>query len=609
MFSRAALIAASMLSGGVALAQDSDGIDIERFRPNADGYGYFGMDSAATLDNLQLGLGFWGNYSNDPLTLDLGGTRVSPGAADGDDGDGLVDNRFRADLQVGMGISRFFSFTVDLPLVLAQDGFQASGLSDLTEQPVALDGGGLGDVTIRPKIVGMDRRRGPMGLALAIPVSVPTGDGNVYNGEGGVTLTPTAIVELSDGAIQNRDYKFRAALNLGYKFRPADRIRDVSVTNEAVYGVGLGLHPADPLELVLEFAGGIFGPRPEQQAAEALLGAKILAGRFVTINLGGGMGLMQGLGSPDYRLVGGFTVAPPFDPNARDQDGDGVADGMDQCKDQAEDRDGFKDDDGCPDLDNDVDGIPDDQDQCPNDAEDDDGWMDNDGCPEKDNDKDGVDDINDRCPDEAETVNDYMDDDGCPDDKPIDDTDGDGYKDDIDRCPYDAEDFDQFEDEDGCPEKDNDNDGILDEDDQCPLVREIINGVEDSDGCPDEGRVVVDKSSIKIADRIYFDFGKTSIQAVSTSLIDEIAAVIVGNPDLKKIRVEGHTDNVGSDVNNLKLSQGRADSVKAALIARGVDASRLDAVGFGEMRPIDSNDNEEGRQNNRRVEFIIVERN
>lgn len=608
MFPGAALLAASLLSGGPALAQDSDGVDIERFRPHADAYGYFGLDSAATLENLQLGVGFWANYANDPLTLELGDDRVAPAGANGDDGDGLVDDRFRADLQVGMGLSRYFSFTVGLPLVLAQDGYQAGGLSDITTQPVALDGGGLGDVEVSPKIVGMDRRRGPMGLALALPVGIPTGDGTVYNGEGGVSVTPTAIVELSDGGIHYRDYVVRAALNLGYRFRPADRIRDVSVNSEVIYGLGFGLHPADPLEIVLELAGGAFGPRPEQQSAEALLGAKILAGRFVNINLGGGLGLMEGIGTPDYRLFGGFTVAPPFDPNARDIDGDGVADGMDQCKDAAEDIDGFKDDDGCPDPDNDVDGIPDDQDQCPNDAEDDDGWLDNDGCPEADNDKDGVADVDDRCPDEAETVNDYMDDDGCPDDKPIDDTDGDGYKDDIDRCPYDAEDFDDFEDEDGCPEKDNDNDGVLDEDDQCPLVREIINGVEDTDGCPDEGRVVVDKSSIKITERIYFDFGKATIQARSTSLIDEIAAVIKGNPDLKKIRVEGHTDNVGSDVANLKLSQGRADAVKAALIQRGIEASRLDAVGFGEMRPIDSNDNEQGRQNNRRVEFIIVER-
>ena len=217
-------------------------------------------------------------------------------------------------------------------------------------------------------------------------------------------------------------------------------------------------------------------------------------------------------------------------------------------------------------------------------------------------------DVSDRGPAEAETVNGFDDDDGCPDEAPIDDTDGDGFKDDIDRCPYDAEDLDGFQDSDGCPEADNDNDGVPDEQDQCPDLREIINGVEDDDGCPDEGRVVVEKAQIRILEKIYFDFGKATIQARSDSLIAEIGAVIVANPDLRRIRIEGHTDSVGSDIANLKLSQARADAVKAALVAKGVSASVLDAVGFGEMRPVASNETDDGRAKNRRVEFIIVER-
>ena len=121
----------------------------------------------------------------------------------------------------------------------------------------------------------------------------------------------------------------------------------------------------------------------------------------------------------------------------------------------------------------------------------------------------------DRCPDEPETQNGYQDEDGCPDDAPAADTDGDGYDDDIDRCPYDAEDFDSFEDEDGCPEKDNDGDGLEDIVDKCPMVREVYNGVADTDGCPDEGRVVVENNFIRILDKIYFEFGKATIQELS----------------------------------------------------------------------------------------------
>ena len=111
-----------------------------------------------------------------------------------------------------------------------------------------------------------------------------------------------------------------------------------------------------------------------------------------------------------------------------------------------------------------------------------------------------------------------------------------------------------------------------------------------------------------IKEKIFFDFGKATIQQRSYSLLDEIASVIEAHPELKVIRVEGHTDNVGSDVANLKLSQARAESVKKALMQRGIAANRLDAAGFGEMRPISTNETEDGRAMNRRVEFIIVER-
>lgn len=103
---------------------------------------------------------------------------------------------------------------------------------------------------------------------------------------------------------------------------------------------------------------------------------------------------------------------------ALDSDGDGIPDEVDQCPDVAEDKDGFEDEDGCPDYDNDADGIPDVKDQCPNEPEDMDGFQDTDGCPDKDNDRDGIPDVVDKCPNQPETFNGYKDDDGCPDEKP-----------------------------------------------------------------------------------------------------------------------------------------------------------------------------------------------
>ena len=198
-----------------------------------------------------------------------------------------------------------------------------------------------------------------------------------------------------------------------------------------------------------------------------------------SVSLGGGRGIGKGIGAPRGR---GF-LAVAFTPDFRDRDHDGVYDVDDRCPDQPEDRDGFQDNDGCPDPDNDNDGIPDAQDKCPNDAEDLDQFEDEDGCPEPDNDKDGIPDINDACPNAAEDGRGKRPKDGCP--STSEDSDGDGVNDTVDKCPDEPEDRDGFQDEDGCPDPDNDNDGIPDNFDNCPNEAEDTDGFEDEDGCPD----------------------------------------------------------------------------------------------------------------------------
>jgi outer membrane protein OmpA-like peptidoglycan-associated protein len=167
----------------------------------------------------------------------------------------------------------------------------------------------------------------------------------------------------------------------------------------------------------------------------------------------------------------------------QDRDQDGFVDSQDPCPAEAEDFDGFEDDDGCPEFDNDKDGIEDARDRCPMKPEDMDNVDDLDGCPDPDNDRDGILDVDDQCPNEPEDMNGLHDEDGCPDSGT--DTDMDGVIDLRDRCPEDPEDRDGFEDVDGCPDEDNDQDSILDLDDKCPDVAEAYNNFEDEDGCPD----------------------------------------------------------------------------------------------------------------------------
>jgi outer membrane protein OmpA-like peptidoglycan-associated protein len=597
-----------------ALAGDEQDptLDIELFRPVPDAMGYEHTQSAATLGHLQIEGGFWFNYANDPLVLVYEGARVPPTNAPvvGDDGDGVVDQRFLGDVMVGIGLSRFFSLTVDVPIVLRQDGYTIETFDNpqySTPDPLILSG--VSDLRVMPKVVFVDRDYLPLGIALAAPVTFPTGNGGSFLGEEGFTVQPTLVLELSDGSIHTRDYHFRTAFNVGYRTRTPARLRDVAVGNALTYAIGLGIHPFKPVELVADFHGTWAGSMIAQRPAEITGGLKFLVGRYISFDLGGGAGLIPGIGAPDYRVLGGFSLAPSFDPNARDRDKDGIVDAMDRCPKDPEDLDHFQDEDGCPEWDNDNDGLLDDEDRCPNEPEDDDNHLDGDGCPDPDNDKDGILDVADRCPDEPETLNGFEDEDGCPDEEPSDDSDGDGYRDDVDRCPYDPEDFDHFEDEDGCPELDNDNDGIPDLRDGCPNDREVFNHFEDEDGCPDDTpRVVVTEEAIEINDVIHFEFAKADIRPESFDLMDEIASVVLAHPELLKIRVEGHTDSVGDDISNLKLSQARAESVVRYLSQSGVEPDRLDPVGFGEMRPIDTNDTDDGRAHNRRVEFIIVKR-
>ena len=248
-----------------------------------------------------------------------------------------------------------------------------------------------------------------------------------------------------------------------------------------------------------------------------------------------------------------------------DKDGDGLKDNVDKCPNDPEDKDGFEDEDGCPDLDNDKDGIPDATDKCPNDPEDKDGFEDEDGCPDLDNDQDGLSDK-------------------------------------VDQCPNDPEDKDGFEDDDGCPDLDNDKDGFADKDDKCPNEPGVA-----PDGCPKKyNLVVVTEKKIELKQTVFFDFNKASIKSVSFALLNEVGQAMADNPKIK-VEIGGHTDSVGNDAFNLKLSQNRAESVRNYLIKRGISSDRMVPKGYGENVPIADNRTEAGRSQNRRVEFVITE--
>ncbi|MCE9572911.1 MAG: OmpA family protein [Deltaproteobacteria bacterium] len=255
--------------------------------------------------------------------------------------------------------------------------------------------------------------------------------------------------------------------------------------------------------------------------------------------------------------------------------------------------------------DTDGDGINDDTDKCVNDAEDKDGFEDEDGCPDPDNDKDGVLDAADKCPTEAEDADGFQDEDGCPDP----DNDNDGLPDAADKCPTDAEDKDGFEDEDGCPDPDNDKDGVLDAADKCGDQPETKNGFQDDDGCPDEVPKAVQKFTGAIKG-INFKTGSAELLKTSNGTLDAAIKILKDYPDLK-LEVQGHTDNAplgkGSKfADNTALSQARADSVKAYFVTAGIADDRVVAKGYGDTVPVADNKTAAGKAKNRRVEFKLI---
>jgi outer membrane protein OmpA-like peptidoglycan-associated protein/opacity protein-like surface antigen len=284
-----------------------------------------------------------------------------------------------------------------------------------------------------------------------------------------------------------------------------------------------------------------------------------------------------------------------------DTDGDGVPDYLDKCP--GTPKGTAVDAKGCP-ADSDGDGVPDSLDKCPGTPR---GVMVGpDGCP-IDSDGDGIPDAYDKCPNTPKGV--IVGPDGCP----AADADGDGVPDFMDKCPETPKGVAVGPD--GCP-LDSDGDGIPDYLDECPRsppgAKVLPNGCALTGDCrkPRPGEAVdangcaLDKNFILRG--VKFEFDSDRLTEPAKLILNEVGETLKAYPTIK-VDLEGHTDNVGTDAYNLGLSERRANSVKTYLAGRGIEAARMNPVGYGESRPIDTNDTEEGREENRRVELKVIE--
>jgi outer membrane protein OmpA-like peptidoglycan-associated protein len=124
---------------------------------------------------------------------------------------------------------------------------------------------------------------------------------------------------------------------------------------------------------------------------------------------------------------------------------------------------------------------------------------------------------------------------------------------------------------------------------------------------PKTNVVIIEKDKIVVKKKIHFATGRAEIRSDSFIILDAVIDILANHPEIKKLRVEGHTDSVGSDAFNMTLSQKRAQAVVDYLIQQGIPADMLIARGYGETMPIAPNNTRRGKEQNRRVAFTILE--
>lgn len=559
----------------------------------------------------------------------------------------LLNNGVGMDLVAGYSFSRFRA-SVDVPLWLTADTKSSAA--------AASHASGIGDIALELKGVALDRGEAPIGLGFLARLTLPTGSVDaVPLGNPKVGWEAEAIVDK-----QVTDDLLLTA-NIGTRGANTAEMSNVTLGDQLFLRIGGGYAITEmagaSLDVSSNFTYASFGSGASTPI-EGMVGGWGRINDWV-VRGGVGTGLTRGIGAPAARLVVGVGYEPPL---IKDSDQDGLSDKIDACPLDAEDPDGFEDADGCPELDNDKDGIADATDTCPLAAEDVDGWEDSDGCPDPNTHVrvrifelqsgaalTGVVATVTGADAAKQTGDDDFEFDALPGSYTLH-TNLAGY------VPLDA----AFDVASGPPverqfsvQRDvapgtlrlrvTDPDGnevpnaTFTLNDSAPEV--LPDGGRIAKSLPPGGyvmmiraegfasstfpatvreaaiasfnvvlqpaKVVVTRDKLDIKDKVYFETGKAIIKPESFKLLDEVAMILLDRPDILMVRIEGHTDSRGNDADNLRLSQLRAEAVRAYFIDKGVEEARLSAVGFGETKPINPAQTTAAYDVNRRVEFFI----
>ncbi len=577
---------ALLLTLATNVQAQNKGFQVNRYEPTPAGEWSFMVDHPWYSSTRWFAGGVTLNYGHDPIVAgQFDGSSFNKAIP-------VIEHQLLGHVDLAGSFLDRVTIHASLPITFYESGNTVNGVSPLS-------GVGVGDLRLGAMVrLWRHADRDPVSLHLGIAFWAPFGLDN-HQGDKSLRVMPKLIAA---GFAHN----IRWSADLAFYYRPESVIgsgaasRGNNIGSEVQIGAqvaywdqkrNFSIGPEALLSTVVTGGNG-FGR--DYTSLEVLVGGHYHVCKQVLMGLAVGTGILREPGTPDARVLFRAAYAPIRSEKPKDSDGDGIFDKQDRCPFDPEDKDGFDDSDGCPDLDNDRDGIPDLKDRCPNEPEDKDGFEDEDGCPDPDNDKDGILDVVDKCPNDPEDKDGFEDKDGCPDP----DNDKDGILDVVDKCPNDTGPRENQ----GCPDKDRDGDTVIDRLDNCPDEP----GDPANQGCKKKQMAQLRNGRIDIIDSVYFATNKDVILARSFPLLINVADVINSHPDIARILVEGHTDDRGKLAHNLDLSARRARSVVRFLATHGVAEGRLDARGFGPTQPIADNRTEAGRSRNRRVVFTIV---
>jgi outer membrane protein OmpA-like peptidoglycan-associated protein len=486
---------------------------------------------------------------------------------------------------------------LDVPVAIYQNGKNTLAFG---QQFTAPQKPAMGDVRIGGDIRLFGVYGDPVSVGVGGQVFIPTGQADLYTGDDNGHGILHATIAGEKGLLQY-------AGQVGVHFRGLhSTYANAPIGDELMFAAAVGVRLLGRKLLIgPEFYGStvISGGSAAffdgySTPLEAILGAHFTFLQDFRASAAAGPGFSKAYGSPDLRILASVEWAPAYHaPPPLDTDGDGIPDTLDACPNQAGPASDDPTKNGCPVKDRDGDGVPDIEDACPDVPGVRTTNPKTNGCP-PDQDGDGIPDAQDACPTVPGVRTDDPKTNGCPADR-----DHDGILDSDDACPDKPGVKTDDPKTNGCPPNpDRDNDGIPNEVDACPDQAGPADSDPKKNGCP---KAVVQNGQIRILEQVKFAFNSAVILPESTGILDAVTKVLEEHPEIKHVRIEGHTDDKGQAKYNKDLSAKRAQSVVTWLVLRKIDKSRLSSEGFGSERPIEPNATEEGRTANRRVEFHI----